>query len=114
MNDAKKEKINHCLSCFERLSKLEILYHQSCLKKLFGTTDRPELTFTKKYFETLALESINKRIAVTGVQKKISLEFHPETQDKKSRLTIIGALGGQYILKPSSEDYPCMAELECL
>lgn len=106
--------MNKCYCCFEKLLKDEIYYHTNCKQNLFGTTEIPTLDFNKKNIEELALSFLNKHIAVPGVQKKLSLELLSDPKTKKSRLTIVGALGGQYILKPQTEEYPYMPELECL
>jgi serine/threonine-protein kinase HipA len=50
-------------------------------------------------------------MTLTGVQKKLSLSLLKD--EKKERLTVVG-LDGRFILKPSSEEYPEMAEIEHL
>jgi len=104
--------MNKCLCCFENLKDDEKLYHKLCAQNLFQSSEPPEIDFSEKEWEKLALTFLAKHIAVTGVQKKLSLQLHSE--NKKSRLTIVGALGGQYILKPPTKEYPWMPELECL
>jgi len=57
----------------------------------------------------LAKEVVERRIAVPGVQAKLSMSVIKETQRKaENRLTVVGALGGQYILKPPNEHFPEM------
>jgi serine/threonine-protein kinase HipA len=53
---------------------------------------------------------VNRRLALTGVQRKLSLSFLGSGAER--RLTIVGALGGSHILKPPSPEYPGMPELE--
>lgn len=51
-------------------------------------------------------------MAVTGVQAKVSLSLHrKEDKNTTKKLTIVG-LYGDYILKPPSEYYPELPELE--
>ena len=51
-------------------------------------------------------------MAVTGVQAKVSLSLHrKEDKNTTKKLTIVG-LYGDYILKPQSEYYPELPELE--
>lgn len=109
-----KININKCLCCFEALKNNESYYHSHCSQNLFNTLQPPVLEFSKNDIEKLALNFLLKHQTVTGVQKKLSLTLHSETANTKKGLTIVGALGGQYILKPPTSAYPFMPELECL
>jgi len=64
----------------------------------------------------LAKEVVSHRIAVPGVQAKLSLALKDEVLNQKNttRLTVVGALGGNYIFKPPSSTYPEMPENEHL
>ncbi|WP_276348847.1 HipA domain-containing protein [Daejeonella sp. JGW-45] len=59
----------------------------------------------------LADQTINERIAITGVQPKLSVTL--EKSKENNRLTIVG-LWGEYILKPQHERFPMMPETEDL
>ena len=104
--------MSNCLACHKLLSSEEGLYHQDCLKA-FWQEDTPvlELDYELSQIEELARENVAQRIIVTGVQPKLSLGF---TQENNSRLTIVGALNGRYILKPPFSEYPQMPETEAL
>lgn len=92
-----------CLCCYQPLTDGQKEYHASCVKKIFGTTSPPVIDFNLKEIEKLAKETIHKRIALTGVQPKLSL--HPERyKNELARLTIVG-LHDHYILKPPSPEY---------
>lgn len=106
-------EIQKCLVCFNLLQKNESFYHFHCGKKLFDSDLFPTLLVTKKEIENLTSQFLNKRLAIPGVQKKLSLNFL-STKSNEKRLTIIGILGGQFILKPPVNEYPLMPELECL
>jgi len=71
----------------------------------------PALELNKSLLKQLAEQTINQRIAITGVQPKLSvtLEKHKGT----GRLTIVG-LWGEYILKPQHDTLPAMPETEDL
>jgi serine/threonine-protein kinase HipA len=57
----------------------------------------------------LAKDVVARSVAVPGVQAKLSMSVVKETQENSgSRLTVVGALGGQYIFKPPSTKYPEM------
>jgi serine/threonine-protein kinase HipA len=86
-------------------------YHSKCCKKFFGTDTLPEFKFNQDVLNTLAEETVNKRIAVTGVQPKLSLDLQNLTAGK--RLTIVG-LWGKYILKPQNAEIAFMPEVEDL
>ena len=62
----------------------------------------------------LALKIVQSQVAVTGVQPKLSLHLADGLQKKDpKRFTIVG-LWGNYILKPPTETYPQMPEVEDL
>lgn len=104
--------MSNCLACQKPLSSEEELYHPDCLKA-FWQEDIPvfELDYELSQIEELAKENVAQRVIVTGVQPKLSLGF---TQENNSRLTIVGALNGRYILKPPFYEYPQMPETEAL
>ncbi|HEX5112181.1 MAG TPA: HipA domain-containing protein, partial [Saprospiraceae bacterium] len=57
---------------------------------------------------------VQSQIAVTGVQPKLSLDLEPlNTEKGTKRFTIVGLWGG-YILKPPSEHYQQLPEVEDL
>ncbi|GLU55318.1 phosphatidylinositol kinase [Dyadobacter frigoris] len=62
----------------------------------------------------LAQNIVERSVAVPGVQPKLSLSLVNNTLDdrKNGRLTIVGALGGNYIFKPPSEHFPEMPQNE--
>jgi serine/threonine-protein kinase HipA len=64
----------------------------------------------------LAKQVIESSIVVPGVQPKLSLGFIKDVLDNGSRgrLTVLGALGGNYILKPQNLVFPQMPENEHL
>jgi serine/threonine-protein kinase HipA len=73
---------------------------------------KPKLDVGLGDVERLAIETVNRRLALTGVQRKLSLSFAGSDADR--RLTIVGALGGSHILKPPAPEYPGVPELEHL
>lgn len=64
--------------------------------------------------DKLAKDVVERSIAVPGVQPKLSLTLVNQSleQGNAPRLTVVGALGGNYIFKPPSEHYPSMPENE--
>lgn len=110
----KNKIIKNCLICFQSLENENNYYHENCCKTLFHSTQPPSISLEKKEIEKLALQNLNKRLAVTGVQKKLSIRLFSENKNSVPKLTIVGALSGQYILKPQSQDFPYMPELEAL
>lgn len=104
--------MNKCLSCYKELSENEIDFHSKCAKKIFGKQTLPQIDFDNKQIEELAKKIINKSIALTGVQPKLSLSLVNE-ENKQTRFTIVN-LEGNYILKPESNDYINLPENEDL
>lgn len=99
----------NCLICYQHTT--DELYHSKCAKQFFGTSNMPTLELNKKLLTELAEQTINKRIAVTGIQPKLSVTL--EKRKGSGRLTIVG-LWGEYILKPQHNKLPAMPETEDL
>ncbi|WP_422798453.1 HipA domain-containing protein [Sphingobacterium sp. HJSM2_6] len=99
----------NCLFCYKVLNEGD--YHPNCSKKFFGTTTVPVLELDQEKLNKLAQITVSERLALTGVQPKISLSLNGEKGNR--RLTLVG-LWGDYILKPQSLDYAFMPEVEDL
>lgn len=106
-------KTNRCYICYE-LTTEESHFHSLCLKKLFGSTELPLIDFNNKKIESMALELVKQKKGIPGVQKKLSLSLTKTADHDRKRLTIVGYLGGEYILKPPTAAYPFMPEIEDL
>ncbi len=104
-----------CLYCYKELDR-EGDFHSSCSTRFFGTSEPPILDYTMSEMAELAKEVVESSVTVPGVQPKLSLGFIKNVlQDgNKGRLTVMGALGGNYILKPQNEIFPQMPENEHL
>jgi len=108
----KKMEKNRCLYCYQELGEGE--FHPKCSKKIFGAPVPPSLEYTNDQMLELAQKVIQSQSTVTGVQAKLSLGLQKMSEkDKPQKLTIMGVWGG-YILKPPSEYYPSLPELEDL
>lgn len=106
-----------CLYCYGEMADLEQFdYHPQCSLAFFGSTTPPSLKYSLTEMNALAKEVVSHRIAVPGVQPKLSLTLIDEVLNQKNatRLTVVGALGGRYIFKPPSSTYPEMPENEHL
>lgn len=107
-------KANKCLYCYESLED-QTDFHEHCCKRIFGSTKPPVIPYSIDQMTELARSVVERSIAMPGVQPKISLSLIKETREKENaRLTVVGALGGQYIFKPPSEKYKEMPENENL
>lgn len=88
-------------------------FHEKCSKKFFGTKDAPILSYTIDEMSTLAKNLVERSVAVPGVQAKLSMSVIKDaSENSENRLTVVGALGGNYIFKPPSENFPEMPENE--
>lgn len=103
--------MSRCLYCYQLLEPGQVDYHPSCSRKMFGSTTPPELPYSEEDISKLALQFIQERVSVTGVQPKLSLDITSGKEPKK--LTIVG-LWGNYILKPPSKVYSSLPENEDL
>jgi serine/threonine-protein kinase HipA len=104
--------MDKCLFCYKPLENNQVDYHPVCSKKFFGTYAPPVIDLSLDRIKEIAINSLTNRIAVTGVQPKLSLDLSISGKNEK-RLTLVG-LWGKYILKPPFEDYPEMVEIEDL
>ncbi len=102
---------NKCLYCYQNLTT-ETDYHEKCSLKFFGTNQAPKLEYTFDQMSALAKNVVERSVSVPGVQPKLSMSYNEQTKDQ--RLTVVGALGGNYIFKPPSLEYPEMPENEHL
>ena len=105
-----KRTSDRCLVCMLALKKDEPLYHKKCAVELFGFANPPALDIALSDLEKLAVEQVNQRLTLTGVQRKLSLSAQVD-HNKTGRLTVMGLSGG-FILKPPTEEYPEMPEIE--
>ena len=101
--------MSRCYACYHEIKSPG--FHEECSKKMFGATTPPSLEPLSQQLEAYAKEFISQKIAITGVQKKLSLHLDPL---KEMRFTVVSALGGNYILKPPCIEYNELPQLEDL
>jgi serine/threonine-protein kinase HipA len=103
---------HRCLYCYKPVEN-EIAFHEKCSLAFFGTPIPPELEYSLDQMDELAKNIVERRVTVPGVQPKLSMSIVKKTIDNSNtRLTVVGALGGQYIFKPPSDRFPEMPENE--
>lgn len=102
-----------CLYCYKELPPEHQHYHPACAKKMFGTTKVPIIEFDHTQLSELALQVILRHTTVTGVQQKLSLDLQADNKKQPQRFTIVG-LWGRFILKPQTDEYPHLPEVEDL
>lgn len=105
---------SRCLYCYEAVEG-ESEFHEKCTLQFFGTPTPPELKYSLDQMDELAKKVVERSVAVPGVQSKLSMTLVKKTKEKTdTRLTVVGALGGQYIFKPPSDKFQEMPENEHL
>lgn len=102
-----------CLFCYKELNEGELDFHRSCSKRFFGVAEAPVLPYVREHISELAKLVIRSQTTLTGVQAKLSVDIDSENNGNPKRFTIVG-LWGRYILKPQTEHYPHLPELEDL
>lgn len=103
-----------CLYCYETLDN-ETDFHQKCSQTFFGSKKQPLVPYTLDQMTELAKEVVERSVAVPGVQAKLSMSLVREVQKSTNgRLTVVGALGGNYIFKPPNQEFEQMPENEHL
>ena len=104
--------MKRCLYCYGLLENHETDFHPACSKKIFGQVTPPVVNYLESQMEELALQVVRSQMAITGVQPKISLGLSSGTEkNEPKRLTIVGLWGG-YILKPPTQQYRQLPEVE--
>ena len=104
--------MNRCLYCYQELGEGGTDFHPQCGKKIFGSKTIPLLPYTKADIKQLAEQVIRSQTTLTGVQAKLSLDIL-SSPNQPQRFTIVG-LWGRYILKPQTEQFKYMPEVEDL
>lgn len=99
---------NKCLYCYQPLES-ERDFHKKCCIEFFGSSTPPDIPYSLNQMNDLAKDIVGRSVAVPGVQPKLSMSVIQETSEKSNtKLTVIGALGGNYIFKPPSDQFPEM------
>ncbi|MCE7059841.1 HipA domain-containing protein [Dyadobacter sp. CY343] len=104
-----------CLYCYNILENTsESDFHERCSLDFFGSKTQPALAYSLDQMTELAKNVVERSIAVPGVQPKLSLSLISDAMKNGGggRLTVVGALGGNYIFKPPMEKYPEMPQNE--
>lgn len=105
---------NRCLYCYEPVEG-DIDFHKKCSLEFFETQTPPAIEYSLDQMDKLAKNVVERSVAVPGVQAKLSMSLVKETKEKSdSRLTVVDALGGQYIFKPPTDRFSEMPENEHL
>ncbi len=105
--------MERCLYCYKELIRGEKDFHKACSKKIFGTTQVPLLPYTRANLTELANQVVRSQTTVTGVQAKLSLDIYKGSRNELGRFTIVG-IWGRYILKPQTNLFPYLPEVEDL
>jgi serine/threonine-protein kinase HipA len=84
--------------------------------EFFGVKKPPQLPYSLGQMAELAKNVVERSVAVPGVQPKLSLSLLKDAiaDGNSGRLTVVGALGGNYIFKPPSDRFPEMPQNEHL
>ncbi len=86
--------------------------HSECRKGFWPQDKEFLLPFSLTEIEKLAKERVLARVTVPGVQPKLSLQINKG--GKENRITIVGALQGNYILKPPHKEFSELPQMEAI
>lgn len=119
---------NRCLICHEGLPDKMDLYHEKCALDFFGCFPVGKLELDEPILNGYIQSLAEKKIAIPGVQKKLSLDILENTplcsgKDIRSQFSLrvqphepsrftIQESGGRYIVKLPTIEYPYLTELE--
>lgn len=103
---------NSCLYCYKPVEGVKE-FHEKCSLDFFGTSIPPMIDYSLNQMSELAKTVVAQSVSVPGVQAKLSMSLVKSTTEKSDiRLTVVGALGGNYIFKPPVDRFPQMPENE--
>lgn len=109
--------MSKCLYCYKEITETtfkQFEFHKACSQKIFGKPIPPILDYTHDDMLKLAEQIVQSQKTVTGVQPKLSLGKEKlKSKTAVEKLTIVG-VWGEYILKPQSEVYSQLPEIEHL
>ncbi len=104
----------NCLYCYLSVEDGKD-FHEKCASLFFNSPIVPIVDYSLDEMEKLAKDIVDRSISVPGVQAKLSMSVDKSTKDKSNnRLTVVGALGGNFIFKPPTARFPEMPENEHL
>lgn len=104
--------MNKCLYCYQVVEN-GTDFHEKCSFDFFGTKNPPIIPYALNQMTDLAKNVLERSVAVPGVQPKLSMSIVKDKFEKNAeRLTIVEALGGNYIFKPPNRDFVEMPENE--
>jgi len=104
--------MNKCLYCYKEVNK-GADFHEKCASDFFGLKEAPKIPYSRNEMEELAKNVVERSISVPGVQAKLSMSLVKDAlKDGNNRLTVVGALDGNYIFKPPNDDSPEMPQNE--
>lgn len=90
-------------------------FHEKCSLQFFGISTPPVIEYSLDKMDELARAVVERSVSVPGVQAKLSMSLLKGIKGQlETRLTVVGALGGQYIFKPPSDSFPEMPQNEHL
>ena len=109
--------MNKCLFCYQQINEDEFAnyeFHKSCSRKIFGKNIPPIIDYSQNEILKLAEKVVKSQRTITGVQPKLSLNAIKTSENPTiEKFTIVGLLGN-YILKPQTEFYKNLPEIEDL
>lgn len=104
--------MSKCLYCYKEVDSGGD-FHTACSLSFFGTEISPKIEYALDEMNALAKQVVERSVSVPGVQPKLSMSVLIDDRIH-SRLTVVGALGGNYIFKPPSTDFKEMPANEHL
>lgn len=103
--------MSRCLYCYKELGEGMTDFHPACARKFFGVRTAPELPYVRGQLGDLARKVVRSQTTLTGVQAKLSLDINRGGRNEPDCFTIVG-LWGRFILKPQTQSYRALPELE--
>ena len=95
-----------CLYCYKPTEDGQD-FHKKCSSVFFNTKKSPKMEYSLDHLGELAKNIVERSVSVPGVQAKLSISLVKRPKENAdNRLTVLRALGGQYIFKPPNDRFP--------
>jgi serine/threonine-protein kinase HipA len=105
---------NKCLYCYQPLVANERDFHTTCSKKFFGSYSPAQLQFSKHQLDERIKTMFLLSHHPIDIQPKVSLRLEKSVDSPTEKQFAIVGLEGDYLLKPSVNEFPDLPELEDL
>ena len=104
--------MSRCLYCYKPLAADQQDWHPACSKEFFHQKSAPVLDLDLTHIAEEGLRVVVARTAIAGVQQKLSIDVREVQESLNSPTRLSVNVGDRFILKPPTQQFPELPELE--